>query len=167
MINYEEMRSSNGIMKTESLFYETLHGNMAKKYKPFYTLKEFEYMGLPSAYKIYMESTDEYEAAMKLLGSMAHWEKLCGLKWFMEGRDGVHRGLKSWREDIKRRDASTAKKTLIEKTKNDDTSAARALLAYSEDRNSKGRPKKKKEETQAIPEHLQNHIVSFNSKKRT
>lgn len=148
-------------MKTESLFYETLTGAMAKKYDPVFTLKEFDYKGLPSMYRIYMDSTDEYDAAMKCLGSMAHWEKLCGLSWFVNGRDGIHRGLNAWREDIKRRDASTAKKTLIEKAKSDDTSAARALLAYSEDRNSKGRPKKQKEKTQAIPEHLQNHIVNF------
>lgn len=37
-----------------------------------------------SAYQVYMQSVDEYDAAMRLVGSLEHWRKLCSLKWFME-----------------------------------------------------------------------------------
>lgn len=116
-----------GALKTELLFQETIKPDRLENYSPLYTLKEND-TDLPSAYKIYMGSTDEYEAAMRLLGSMRHWRRLCGLKWFMDGvpMSGFD-GLKSWRKDMELRDKSKSKKQLMEAAEAGVVSAQRAL----------------------------------------
>jgi len=122
-----QLKGENGMFLTEGLFYET---SPNKKYA-MYSLKEQSHdeENYPSAYKIYMESTDEYEAAMKLVGSMQHWRKLCGLKWFLEGRvEAGHTGLNKWREDMRMRDENIAKKVLLEKAKEGDIQAAKKLF---------------------------------------
>lgn len=125
----KEFKDKRGAHKTESLFVETIQGHVAKKYEPLYSLRDYDHKGYPSAYQIYMDSVDEYEAAMTLLGSMTHWRKLCSLKWFIEGRPECQfDGLASWRLDLEARDHSTAKKTLIEEAENGSVAAARALL---------------------------------------
>ena len=159
----QDFKDVRGVYRTESLFYETISTSSKANYKPLYTLKDQPHKGLPSVYEIYNQSVDEYEAAMAICGSMAHWKKLCNLKWFMEGREGVFRGLAAWREEMKARDQSLAKKTLMERVKEGDVSASRALLALSEDKNSKGRPRKKKEEPK-LPEHLKEHVVNFSKR---
>lgn len=138
MINYKEYRgfldpesdrsliqTDNNINLTAALFLETADD----KSTAMYTLREFEYNGYPSAYLIYMNSADEYEAAMKLVGSMRHWEKLCGSKWFMEGKGvATHRGLEAWRLDMVLRDQSNAKRLLIEQAEQGSVTAQRILF---------------------------------------
>lgn len=157
----EDYLDKRGAMKTEALFYETISPSSMKSYKPLYTLKEETKKGLPSAYQIYMQSVDEYDAAMKLVGSMAHWEKLLRCKWFTDGVETVFRGVNSWREDMKKRDVSLAKRVLMEKANDGDISAAKALHAIQETKQAKGRPNKVKQEEPAIPEHLRNHVIAF------
>lgn len=109
----EALRMSNGILPTQALFYE--FGNK----DALYTLKSRDvakdgkvYM---SIYKIYMESVDEYEAALRLVGDMGHWRKLCSLKWFVEGLPQFSwEGLAQLRSDMASRDKSVAKKQLLE-----------------------------------------------------
>lgn len=117
-----------GALKTELLFQETIKPDRLENYSPMFTLKEND-TDLPSAYRIYMGSTDEYEAAMKLLGSMRHWRRLCGLKWFMDGipMSGFD-GLLSWRKDMELRDKSRSKKQLMEAAEAGVVSAQRALF---------------------------------------
>lgn len=115
-MNYkpEDFIDRRGAMKTELLFEETIKPDRLENYSPLYTLKEKD-TELPSAYKVYMGSVDEYEAAMRLLGSTRHWRRLCGLRWFMEGiPEKGFDGLKSWRRDMELRDRSKAKKQLME-----------------------------------------------------
>jgi hypothetical protein len=142
------LKDKRGAAKTQSLFLESQPYRLKKKYPPVYSLTEEEREGLPSAYQIYMHSTDEYEAAMKLVGSMRHWRKLCALKWFMEGiKDKMFEGLEQWREDMRMRDASEAKAHLRMAAKKGDTSSARKLLDTSKDpadRRGPGAPKKPK-----------------------
>ncbi len=88
---------------------------------PIYTLGEIEIDGLPSAYQIYMNSVDEYEAAMKLVGSLFHWQELCKTKWFMEA-------VTQWREHMALRDFSIAKKVVMKEAKGNDGASARKLL---------------------------------------
>jgi hypothetical protein len=102
-----EFKDVRSVYKTESLFCETISPQSKKSYKPLYTLKDVPHRGLPSTYAIYIDSVDEYDAAMRIVGSMAHWNKLCSLKWFMEGREGIFRGVDQWREEMKARDKST------------------------------------------------------------
>lgn len=123
----KEFIDARGALKTELLFAETIKPDRLDRYTPIYSLKEQdgEY---PSAYRIYMSSADEYEAAMRLVGSMRHWRRLCGLQWFMNGiPTGSFDGLRSWRKDMELRDKSSAKKQLMESAEAGVVSAQRAL----------------------------------------
>ena len=75
------LKDKRGVIKTQSLFLESQQYKLKAKYPPLYSLTEEEREGLPSAYQIYMNSSDEYEAAMKLVGSLRHWRRLCALDW--------------------------------------------------------------------------------------
>lgn len=108
-----------------------------------YTLKHESYGDYQSVYEIYMASTDEYEAALTIVGNMVHWEKLCTLDWFMNGLPERNiRGLKQWRDDMKKRDASLGKKKLLEQAEQGNVTAAKFLYEDSS-KGSKGRPEKK------------------------
>lgn len=123
----QDFKDNRGALKTELLFEETIKSERRKDYTPLYTLKEHD-GDLPSAYKIFMGSTDEYEAAMRIVGSTRHWRRLCGLKWFMDGipMSGFE-GLRNWRKDMEMRDKSKAKAQLMESAETGNVSAQRAL----------------------------------------
>jgi hypothetical protein len=140
--------------------------------EPLYYLKENPMDdAYPSMYQIYMECVDEYEAAMRLVGTMKHWEKLCSISWFMDGKDDFGtRGLKAWREDMRRRDESKALSLLNAKAEEGDTSAARAILQHAKDKNKKsvGRPRKGKgsqAELNTVDDKLAADILSFSKGK--
>jgi hypothetical protein len=102
------LKDSTGRYRT-NLFYEF---NKARQedYPPLYTMREEPWMGLPSAYQIYMFSDSEYEAALKLVGSWHHWQRLLKSRPFVEGtQDGVQwTGLQVWRDEKEIRDKATA-----------------------------------------------------------
>lgn len=124
----EVLRDNRGAQRTGSLFIEVIQPSSVGKYEPLYSLKNYDSRGLPSAYLIYMSAVDETDAALKLVGSLAHWRKLCGLKWFMNGlpNHGFD-GLASWRRDMSDRDRSEAKRVLLEQCREGSVTAARAL----------------------------------------
>ena len=137
-INYEQwdckqqrvpLKVGRNADATQSLFYEF---PVDKDEAP-YTLKneDIEYNGKQkvSAYQVYMHSVDEYDAAIKLVGSMKHWRKLCALKWFMEGiPEHSFEGLESWRDDMRLRDESLAKRQLIEAAQAGNVAAQKLLF---------------------------------------
>lgn len=99
-----------------AVFWEMSSPDTRAKLPPLYTLKLESAHGLPSAYQIYMESIDEYDAAIKLVGNMRNWRKLCNCSWFMQGApEHSHEGLVQWRRDMEARDKSKAKAQLLEK----------------------------------------------------
>lgn len=107
------VRGGNNIFLTQGLFYEFGSSDAV------YTLKTEDVTRsgktYVSIYRIFMESADEYEAAMRIVGSMQHWRKLCALTWFMEGiAEHSYEGLKQMREDMTARDKSLAKKQIME-----------------------------------------------------
>lgn len=156
-----------GARKTEILFVESIT-NRAKEagYEPIYSLRETEKDGKPSAYLIYMNSVDETEAALKIVGSLAHWRRLCGLKWFVEGSEQMgHEGLSQWREDMKLRDASLAKEKLILATKAGSVPAAKELLKESS-KKAVGRPAKDKERDHRDQQIVSLHKEVFGAKKK-
>lgn len=135
----EELRDSRGAMRTESLFVEV--SQTKDKYTPLYSLKSYDSRGYPSAYLIFMESVDETEAALKLVGSLSHWRKLCNLKWFLKGRpEHGFEGIESWRKDMADRDKSEAKRVLLAECAMNNVTAARALDKLAND-NTKTIPK--------------------------
>ena len=125
-----DFKDRRGVSKTESLFHETIQPNVRKNYTPIYSLRDYDNKGFPSAYNIYMTSIDERDAALKLVGSMSHWRKLCSLNWFMVGRTEVQfEGLIQWRLDMAARDATEARRVLQDQMKDNNVTAARAVLA--------------------------------------
>jgi len=150
---------SGGRARTASLFEESIAPvTVAAGLKPLYTLSNRETKsGLPSAYLIYMSSIDEFDAALRLVGSLTHWRKLCKCKWFAEGKlEGPGRrfdGISIWREDMRMRDASMAKRVLLEAAKNGDVASSRKILDMATDKSvaSVGRPgtKQAKKEAEA------------------
>lgn len=118
-----------GARRTQTLFVDV--GMPTDKYETLYTMREHDYKGFISAYQIYMHSADEYEAAMKLVGSIDHWNRLCSLKWFMKGGVGFS-GIEQWRKDMINRDLSYAKKALIEQVRLfKDSAAATKLMNWN------------------------------------
>lgn len=154
LVDEATLYDTGGRFTTNAVFWETNNAKTRDKYPPSYTLKLRDYQPegfdspLPSAYKIYMEAVDEYEAAIMLVGNMANWEQLCKLKWFLEG--GVqpavaHIGLKAWREHKLAKTKSEAMQVLKEKVQEKDTTAAKAVLAELKGETPKkkaGRPNK-------------------------
>jgi len=142
--DFQKLYSVNGNFAINKMFWEMSTPESRKKLPPIFTLKPEEHKGLPSAYKIYMESIDEYDAATKLAPNMKVWDAMVDANWFREGDiRHAHDGLKVWRQHMKARDASLARSVLIEKTQNGEITAARALLAESKTRNGVGRKTKK------------------------
>lgn len=128
--NPVRLKGDNGILLTQKLFVE-----FGDEQSP-YTLKaqdvEKDGTTYVSLYRVYMESADEYEAAMRLLGSMKHWRKLCGLKWFQEGwEEHGFDGLNLMREDMLNRDRSSAKKELLKAAAIGNVSAMKILYDQS------------------------------------
>jgi len=136
---------------TESLFSERIKKHQRDKgMSPDWTLKERSwdtlYDGeLPSLYEAYLDSTDEYDFITTHLEGMGQWEKLLKCKWFFEGdkTEPSHRGIEAWRLDMISRDRSIAKKTLLEKAKAGNASAATSLanLIRADHAPTKGRPR--------------------------
>lgn len=131
----DKLRSSNGVQYTEALFEETISPTMkAKGVEPIYSLKEFPTSSLPSAYQIYMNSTDEIDAAQKLVGSLGHWRKLVSLNWFLNGKGDLgFDGILQWRKDMFDRDRSSAKMVLMKAIKEGNINAAKALDKMASD----------------------------------
>jgi len=108
----------HGRFLVRAIFWELSTPERRTNIKPLYTLKVEPCNGLPSAYQIYMESVDEYDAAIKIVGNMKNWRTLIEKpgSWFMMGwKEHGHIGLVNWRKDMEARDKSRAKALLIEK----------------------------------------------------
>lgn len=133
--------------RTESLFVETINPEIAKRYPPVYTMRESERDGCPSAYQIFMNSDNEFDAAMKIVGCMRHWRRLCGLKWFMEGsEEKAFDGLKQWREDKAAKDELEAIKLLKEQAENGNVTAQKILFERNKSKGRVGRPQKDRDQ---------------------
>lgn len=120
---------------TQAMFYEYRHSTTAKTPAPF-CLKpyDFEAGGVlyKSMYLIYMSCDSEYEAAIKILGSYPHWQRLASTAWFSEHLD-------KWKAEMLLREDALAKSKLIDLTERGNVTAARTLLGKPQP---VGRPKK-------------------------
>lgn len=143
----DQFKASNGRRLTQGLFYE--FGNPDAPY----TLRDQDYTSragkaYTSAAEIYRNSADEYEAALKLLGSWSHWQLLLRTcKWFVDGADTGgfdFPGLNSWREEMALRDASMSKKQLQEAAEAGNVAAMRYLNEHAGKKKKVGRPEKEK-----------------------
>lgn len=171
MVDIAQMKDVRGAHKTESLFIETISPASAESYTAIFSLRDYDNKGYPSAYNIYMECADEREAALRLVGSMIHWRKLCQLNWFMNGRDMTgFEGLHQWREDMSARDVSIAKVALLERCEDGEVSAARALYDMTvkeENKKTKAMKKESKGKGKSVDiglDSIINTVVNLKSK---
>lgn len=118
---------------TQGLFYEYRHQTTCK-IPAFYNLKNKDWKDTKSMYLLYMTYETEYDAAIGILGSWPHWQKLCTTSWFKKYRD-------KWEEERVIRDDALAKRTLIEQAKDGNVTAAKALMSGGD---KPGRPARKK-----------------------
>jgi len=141
--SWDKLYSSNGSFAIRKMFYELSTPAVRKKFPPIFTLRPRPHAGLPSAYQTYMDSIDEFDAALKIVPNMRVWDQLKQANWFKNG-DPSHcfEGLKIWQEHMKMRDASLAKRILIEKTEKGEVGAAKALLAETKTKAPVGRKAK-------------------------
>ena len=89
---FEQFKDTTGRFRTQSLFVEFTNDS----YSTHFTLKKKDFKGHISLYRKYMEIGDptEYQVAIQLFGSYAHWKTLCKGKWFMKHLTG-------WRLELK------------------------------------------------------------------
>jgi hypothetical protein len=134
------LKDKGGRFRT-NLFFE-FNSSVHHDQPPLYTMRELPYSGLPSAYLIYMTSDSEYEAAMKLVGSWTHWQKLCTSRPFMEGEKSASwSGLNAWREEKAVKDAAIAYNQLKMSAASGNVVAQK--IVYEGDKDKKrGRPSK-------------------------
>lgn len=124
-----------------NLFHEFNIQNQ-EDYPPLYTMRENPWLGLPSAYQIYMYSDSEHTAAMKLVGSWAHWKRLLASPSFMKGPDTGYQwtGLEGWRLEKRLREEALAYTQLKEAAENGNVQAQK--LIYEGRAAKRGRPSK-------------------------
>ena len=143
----DKLKDRQGRYRTQSLFHELIQWNTRQNYEPLYTLAEEDgKFGLPSARQIYLQAEDptEYEAAMALVGSWDHWQKLMGNEGFMDY-------LKEWREELEILLTSKSLKKINDIARSDakDARMAAQFLATKGWESKAGRPSKKKINEQA------------------
>ena len=157
--DFAKLYAPNGSFATQKMFWEFGRGDSRKKYPPIFTLKLRPHKGLPSAYQVYMDSIDEYDAAMKIVPSLKVWDDLIATDWFFKGDiQHAHDGVKVWREHMKLRDSSLAKKLILEQTKEGSITAARTLLSESKVKAPVGRKNRKN----TMPTSTVTRIKDFN-----
>lgn len=140
------LRLGNNVQATQGLFYEWGADEASYTLKNEDVIKDGNHY--VSMYQVYMNSIDEYDAALKIVGSMQHWRKLCNLEWFREGIPQFSfDGLEQWRKDMEARDKMKAKKLLIESAENGNVTAQKALYG-PESSKSPGRKKKPEDKEQ-------------------
>lgn len=122
-----KLTSDNNIFKTRALFrdYGSEYGpyTMSGKNR---VINDVEYI---SAYQVFMDSVNEYEAAMRIVGDMNHWRKLIESDWFMNGdpSNGIYSGLKHWREDHAMKRESESLRQLTAAAESGNVQAAKYL----------------------------------------
>lgn len=134
-------RNEQNVRMYKSLFYETALGE--KRYA-IYTLKEEDYLGYPSIYRLYLECNDptEFTIATTYFDSVDHWERLCQAEWFKPHLDKMRRAL-----ELKLKSEAVA--ALIKDAKTTSKSAASSqkfllekFSLISPDKRAPGRPSK-------------------------
>ena len=144
-----DIRESGGVLiggrnvkLTQGLFVEFQNSDDTAPY----TFKEFDVHKNERRYvsfsQVYLDSADEYEAAMRLVGSWKHWQKLLSLKWFLEGLPQYNwEGIESLRATVQARDRSLARRKLLEAAADGNVTAAKSILEGKEVKKA-GRPAK-------------------------
>ena len=124
---------------TQALFYEYRSPCRCAErgIKSIYNLSKRDHDDTLSMYQIYMQCSNEYEAALVLLGDYLHWERLCALPWFQKKVD-------VWRRERDLKDYAYGKAALRAAAFKGNAQAAEKLMKLSIPPERVGRPKKNK-----------------------
>lgn len=139
-----DYRDSMGRYRTASLFKEAYNTNADQdKYPPVFTLGARDKDGLVSMKRVYLELEDPtgYAVSQQLLGSYAHWKKLCEASWFAEH-------LREWEEELEIKLQSRALLKVKEISLGDTAQAFQAAKFLNDKgwKAKKGRPTKAEKE---------------------
>jgi hypothetical protein len=142
LVDKSLLKDSIGRYMTGALVREQYQPNHVK-FKPIFTIKDYDHDGLISMKRVYMEEADptEYRPAMKLFGDWGHWQKFLTLEWFKPI-------VESWREELEIKLRSDAIKGIVSMSKQENPTGLNAMkfLAnkeYVPDEKKRGRPSKK------------------------
>ena len=134
---------------TQALFYEYRHKSSSKIQAP-YTLKNYDVniggRHYRSMYMEYMACDSEYEAAIKLLGSYAHWTRLTSTNWFAPY-------IEQWEEERNIRDDALARSVIVRLAEAHNVTAAKSLQAVSQKSKGKTAGRKPKGGTRKPADH--------------
>jgi|SRR5690554_6761468 len=140
-----QTQASNGVYLTKALFREFSKEN--GPYTMYPSTRTLDGKDFISVYEVYMSSVNEYEAAMRIVGSMDHWRKLCDIDWFYNGYivNGIRHtsGLKHWREDHAMKREAEALKALYKAKDNGNVQAAKYLHEMTQKKPSPRKEEKK------------------------
>ena len=158
-VGYLDPRKDRSLLKDSMGRYRTnifheFNKTRHEEYPPLYTMREDSHSGLPSAYQIYMASDSEYEAAMKLVGSWNHWNRLLKSRPFMEGPEegATWVGLTEWRKEKQIKDKATAYNQLKISAAGGNVPAQKLLFEGDKSAGQRGRPSKEQIERAAKEE---------------
>lgn len=109
-------RDSRNVRKLRVLFYEY------NTKDPFYTLRDHDYLNLPSLRRLYLEEGDltEYNFALKYFESWDHWKMLTECNWFKPY-------IQTWRTELELKLKADALKAIILESKADTRNSFVAL----------------------------------------
>lgn len=132
-------RNDNNVFLLKALFYEFA----GDKQTCIYTLKDDDYEGYPSLYRLYMETADptEYAFATKYLDGWEHWKLLSNATFFQPF-------VSRWREELELKYKSEALAKIIStssSTSREALQASKYLLEKGWEKSgqtSRGRPSK-------------------------
>lgn len=125
---------------TMALFWEHRHNCRAKQrgLVPVFNLSMKDHDNTLSFPQLYFQCESDYEAAMVILGSWKHWEKLCNTKWFAEK-------LEQWQEEKAQRDKAMARAKIKELATKGNLSACKYLAHGGLEDKPETKPKEKPE----------------------
>jgi hypothetical protein len=137
-----KFRTTSNTRYLKGLFYEQ---TLSDKSSVVYTLKDWDHLGYPSLYRLFMELEDltEYEFSNKYLDGWEHWDMLCRCEWF---KPYVER----WRKELSLKIQGEALKALRAEASSSSRNAFaankflvdRGWVDKTEKTNNRGRPSK-------------------------
>lgn len=161
-LDAETFRSDSGRYVTEGIFLETAtQGNDPEFLTWSLSEREKEKDGkvLPSAYQVVVWSADEYDAAMKICGSIQLWNRFKGNKRIWNGIQGICPGLGAALEVQKMRLASEAMKQMQASALEGNVAAQKAVFELNRTKN-----QKKKESVKGSEDKEFDKVVSLSAK---
>ena len=131
---------------TAALFWEHRHQTRANKRgkRPLFNMSMKDHDDTLSFPQLYFQCDSDYEAAMVILGSFDHWQRLCKSKWFAEK-------LVLWQQEKALRDVAHGRAKIRELADNGNLAACKFLAAGGLDEKPKAEKEKPKPEPKPEP----------------